>query len=68
MNVYDCIDSGRIKAFFRAEIKEIKEGEVVLMDTRTKKEIARVANDYIFALIGGEKPTKFLESIGVKIG
>lgn len=68
MNVYDCIDSGRIKAFFRAEIKEIKEGEVVLMDTRTKKEVARIANDYIFALIGGEKPTKFLESIGVKIG
>jgi thioredoxin reductase (NADPH) len=69
MNVYDCMDAGKIKVYFRTEIKEIKEGgEVVLMDTRSKEERARIANDYIFALIGGEKPTKFLEGIGIKIG
>jgi thioredoxin reductase len=68
MNVYDCIDAGRIKIFFRAEIKEITEGEVVIMDTRSKEEKARLKNDYVFALIGGEKPTKFLEGIGIKIG
>jgi len=28
----------------------------------------RLEQKTIFALIGGEKPTKFLESIGVKIG
>jgi thioredoxin reductase len=68
MNIYDCIDAGRVKVFFRAEIKEIREKEVVLMEVRTKKELARIPNDYVFALIGGEKPTKFLESIGIKIG
>jgi thioredoxin reductase (NADPH) len=68
MNIYDCMDAGRIKVLFRTEIKEITENEVVLIDVRTKEQKARVANDYVFALIGGEKPTKFLESIGVKIG
>lgn len=68
MNVYDCMDLGKIKVFFRTEIKEITETEVVLMDVRTKEEKARLANDYVFALIGGEKPTKFLEGIGIKIG
>jgi predicted CXXCH cytochrome family protein len=68
MNVYDCIDAGKIKAFFGCAIKEITPNEVVIMNARTKEERARVANDYIFALIGGEKPTRFLEGIGVKIG
>jgi thioredoxin reductase (NADPH) len=68
MNVYDCIDAGKIKVFFRTEIKEIKEDEVTLMDVRTKEEKARIPNDYVFALIGGEKPTKFLEGLGIKIG
>jgi thioredoxin reductase (NADPH) len=68
MNVYDCIDEGRIKVYFRTEIKEIKENEVALMDVRSKEEKARVANDYIFALIGGEKPVKFLEGLGIKVG
>jgi thioredoxin reductase (NADPH) len=68
MNVYDCMDAGRIKVFFRTEIKEIKENEVTLMDVRTKEEKARIPNDYVFALIGGDKPTKFLEKLGIKIG
>lgn len=73
MMVYDCIDEGRIKAYFGQTIKEITPDEVVLMSARerkpeTAKETARFKNDYVFALIGGEKPTKFLESIGIKIG
>jgi len=68
MNIYDCIDAGKIKVLFRTGIKEITENEVVLEDVRTKEEKARVANDYVFALIGGEKPTKFLEGLGIKIG
>jgi len=28
----------------------------------------RAEQKTIFALIGGEKPTKFLESIGIKVG
>ena len=68
MNVYDCMDAGKIKVYFRTEIKEITEREVVLMDVRSKEEKARIKNDYVFAMIGGERPTKFLENIGVKIG
>ncbi|HYL97331.1 MAG TPA: NAD(P)-binding domain-containing protein, partial [Blastocatellia bacterium] len=68
MNVYDCIDAGKIKVYYRATIKEIREKEVVLMDARSKDELATMPNDFVFALIGGEKPTKFLESLGIKIG
>jgi thioredoxin reductase (NADPH) len=68
INVYDCIDAGKIEVFFRTEIKEITQNEVVLMDVQTKEEKARLANDYVFAMIGGEKPTKFLEGLGIKIG
>jgi thioredoxin reductase len=67
MQVYDCIDEGKIKVFFGTAIKEIREDEVVLMNLRTREEWVRIANDYIFALIGGERPTKFLESIGIDI-
>jgi thioredoxin reductase (NADPH) len=68
MNVYDCIDAGKIKVFFRTAIKEITENEVTLIDVRSKEEKAKLENDYVFALIGGEKPTKFLEGLGIKIG
>lgn len=73
MLVYECIDEGKINARFGQTIKELAPGEVALMnarerDPKTAKEIARIKNDYVFALIGGEKPTKFLESIGIKIG
>ncbi len=68
IDVYDCIEAGRIKVFFRTAIKEIREKEVVLMDARTKEERACIPNDYIFALIGSEKPVKFLESLGIRMG
>lgn len=67
LQVYQCIDEGKLKVYFGAAIKEISDREVVLMDARTKEEKARIANDYIFALIGGDRPTKFLESIGITI-
>jgi thioredoxin reductase len=67
------MDAGRVKAYFGQTVKEVTHDEVVLMsarerDPKTAKESARIKNDYVLALIGGEKPTKFLESIGVKIG
>ena len=68
LQVYDCIDEGKIKVFFGTSIKEIREGEVVLMNARTQEVKATVPNDFIFAMIGGDRPTKFLESIGIKIG
>src|SRR5918911_893049 len=67
LQVYECIDEGRIKVYFGAAIKEIHDTEVVLMDARTKEEKMKIPNDYIFALIGGDRPTKFLESIRIEI-
>jgi thioredoxin reductase len=68
MQVYQCIDEKKIKVFFGTAIKEIRDTEVVLMNARTNEEKATIPNDYIFAMIGGDRPTKFLESIGIKIG
>ncbi len=65
--VYQCIDEGKVKVYFGTMIKEIRDGEVVVMDTWTNEEKANIANDYILALIGGAPPTKFLESIGITI-
>ncbi len=66
--VYDCIDEGKIRVFFGTSIKEIRDDEVVLMNARTQEVKETVPNDFIFAMIGGDRPTKFLESIGIKIG
>ncbi|MDT7541758.1 MAG: hypothetical protein QOE33_1662 [Acidobacteriota bacterium] len=68
MQIYDCIDSGKINVHFGTAIKEVRAGEVVLMNARTKEETATIKNDLVFALIGGERPTEFLKSIGIKIG
>ena len=51
---YQCQDSGRLKIMFRSAVKEIRAGEVVVIDSRTQSEIATLANDYVFALVGGE--------------
>ncbi len=66
--VYDCIDEGKIKVYFGTSIKEIRDDEVVLMNARTQEVKTTIKNDYIFAMIGGDRPTKFLEAIGIKIG
>jgi len=66
--VYDCIDEGKIKVFFGTSVKEIRDDEVVLMDARTGEVKTTLPNDFIFAMIGGDRPTRFLESIGIKIG
>lgn len=73
MLCYQCMDEGKITTHFRKTIKEVTLTEVALMsarerDPKTAKETDRIRNDYIFALIGGDKPTKFLESMGITIG
>ena len=65
--LYHCIDEGKIKVFWSTGVKEVRDSEVVLMDPFTKVEKANVANDYVLALIGGDRPTRFLESIGISI-
>ena len=38
-----------------------------LKGTKGEKEKAKLPCDYIFALIGGDKPTNFLEKLGIEI-
>ena len=67
LQVYHCIDEGKITVYFGTSIKEIREDNVVLMNARTTEEKAVIPNDFIFAMIGGDRPTRFLESIGIQI-
>jgi thioredoxin reductase len=62
------VDEGRIQVSFGTPLKGIHDDEVVLMKARTEEVKATVSNDFIFAMIGGERPTELLEAIGVKIG
>ncbi|MEO6393125.1 MAG: NAD(P)-binding domain-containing protein, partial [Pyrinomonadaceae bacterium] len=64
---YQCVDAGRLKIHFRSAIKEIRPGEVVVVDSVTSHEKETIPNDLVFALLGGERPDKFLESIGIQI-
>ncbi len=66
--VYHCIDEGKIKVYFGTAVKEVRDAEVVLMNARTKEDKGTIPNDFVFALIGGERPTEFLKSIGITIG
>jgi len=65
--IYHCIDEGKVNIFFGVSVKEILDGEAVLMDASTKEVITKIPNDSVIALIGGDRPTKFLESIGISI-
>ena len=65
--IYHCIDEGRVKAHFGAGVKEVRAGEVVLKDSRTNEVTGAIANDYVLALIGGDRPTAFLRSIGITV-
>jgi thioredoxin reductase len=65
--VYSCAEDGILDLKFGVGIKEMRAGEVVIEDVKTKQEIATIPNDFIFALIGGERPNRFLESVGIEI-
>ncbi len=65
--LYHCIDEGKVKIHFGTVIKEVRENEVLLADTWTQQEKAKIANDCVLALIGGAPPTSFLQSIGITI-
>ena len=65
--IYQCIDEGKVKVYFGTMTKEIRDSEVIVVDTWTNEEKARIPNDYVLALIGAAPPIKFLESIGITI-
>ena len=65
--LYQCAEDGLLDLRFSVGIKEMREHEVVLENPFTKQELETIPNDFVFALIGGERPNRFLESIGITI-
>ena len=68
MQLYQCSDNGWLDVRFGVGIKEMRAAEIVLMKVKSKQETAVIPNDFVFALIGGERPDRFLQSIGITIG
>ena len=67
LQLYRCVEDGLIDLRFGVGIRELRENEVVLENVATKEIIETLPNEYVFALIGGERPNRFLESIGITI-
>lgn len=67
LQLYQCADEGLIDLRFGEGIREMREHELVVENVVSKQETGTIPNDYIFALIGGERPNRFLESIGITI-
>src|SRR5436190_752433 len=65
--LYQCSDDAIIDLKFGIGIKEMREHELVLENVKTKEEVGTIPNDYVFALIGGERLNRFLESIAITI-
>ena len=65
--LYYCSDKEKIKILFDTSVKEIRERDVIVKDTWTGEEKKPIPNDYVFAMIGGVPPKKFLKSIGITI-
>jgi thioredoxin reductase/NAD-dependent dihydropyrimidine dehydrogenase PreA subunit len=64
--LYLCKDAGKIKIRFNTIIKEIHDEKVIVLNTQTNKQDP-LPNDYIFAMIGGAAPIKFLKSNGIHV-
>lgn len=56
--------AGRIKLLMESQVVKIAEGDIVLSGPNGEN---RIENDFVFVFIGGELPTAFLESVGVRM-
>ncbi|MFO0729208.1 MAG: NAD(P)-binding domain-containing protein [Myxococcota bacterium] len=56
--------AGKVTVIFDSAVKAIKPSTVVI---KTKEGNKEIKNDNVFAMLGGEPPTKFFEKIGIKI-
>jgi thioredoxin reductase (NADPH) len=63
-DIINRIEEGSIKAYFHAEIKEIRENEVVLITPEGEQTLE---NDFVLLLTGYRPNFKFLENMGINI-
>lgn len=61
--VKKAMDEGRVKTFFEAALLEIRERSVVVKTPQGDQE---VDNDFVFVMVGGESPKKFLNECGIE--
>jgi len=61
-DIENRIKEGSIKAFFNAELREIREGQV---DITTLDGVSTIENDFVLAMTGYKPDFSFLKSIGV---
>jgi thioredoxin reductase len=57
------MDEGRVKTFFESSLLEIRERSVVIKTPVGDQEID---NDFVFVMVGGESPKKFLNECGIE--
>ncbi|HEV2803114.1 MAG TPA: NAD(P)-binding domain-containing protein [Pyrinomonadaceae bacterium] len=65
--LYRCIDRGLVRLRRQTEIKQVHDGEVVTKNLVTGKDDPPIKNDFIFALIGSERPAALLTKAKIKI-
>ncbi|MFC5283084.1 YpdA family putative bacillithiol disulfide reductase [Pedobacter alpinus] len=63
-DIINRIEEGSIKAFFRANIKEIKANKVII---NTKDGDVEIENDFVLALTGYQPNFEFLKNLGIQL-
>lgn len=63
-NIENRIEEGSIKAYFNAELKEIKESEVIISTPEGDKILE---NDFVVALTGYQPNLEFLKKLGIEL-
>jgi thioredoxin reductase (NADPH) len=63
-DIENRIKEGSIKAFFNAEVAEIREHEI---DIKTPEGIVTIENDYVIAMTGYQPNLDFLRKIGIAL-
>jgi putative YpdA family bacillithiol system oxidoreductase len=56
--------SGKVTVIFESSVKAVEPGKVTL---KAKQGPVTLRNDQVFAMLGGEPPTKFFEKVGIQI-
>jgi thioredoxin reductase (NADPH) len=61
--IQKSMDEGRVKVFFNAAVVEIRERSMLV---KTATGVEEIENDFVFVMVGGESPKKFLSDIGIE--
>ncbi|MGY8913772.1 MAG: NAD(P)-binding domain-containing protein, partial [Flavobacteriales bacterium] len=63
-DIINRINEGSIKAYYNANVKEIKENSIVI---DTPEGTKNIENDYVLALTGYKPNFSFLEKLGIQL-